>query len=77
MGPEKLTTRASKAATDVRHPVWSLARLVVLMATMCIVLKLNATNFDETELRSIIVVFIAAAGLETVGQVVSRFKQSD
>lgn len=46
------------------HPIWSLIRLFLLMTALCVVLYLEAENFDGTELRSIVWVFLAAAGIE-------------
>jgi len=52
---------------EAKHPIWTSLRLIVLMSTMSFVLWLNATNFDETEMKSIIWVFLAATGVEGVG----------
>ena len=49
---------------NASHPIWSLIRLLILMATLSFVLWLNASHFDETELKSIIWVFMAAVGVE-------------
>lgn len=40
--------------------VISLIRLALIMATLVVTLWLNASKFDETELRTIIVVFLTA-----------------
>ena len=47
-----------------QHPIWSILKLTVLMAAMCLVLYLEATVFDATELRSIVYIFLVAAGAE-------------
>jgi len=47
-----------------RHPIWSIVRLSILMVTLCAVLFVTATNFDYTEIRTIIATFIGAAGTE-------------
>lgn len=57
---------------DAKHPIWSLARLIVLMIALVITLWLNASHFDETELRSIITMFIAASGVEGISQFFAR-----
>lgn len=57
---------------DAKHPIWALARLLILMVTLSFVLWLNASHFDETELRSIIWVFLAAAGVEGGVQTLTR-----
>lgn len=54
------------------HPIWALLRLVVLMITLTVVLWLNASNFDATEHRTIIWVFLAAASTEGISQLVRR-----
>ena len=46
------------------HPIWSLIRLLLIMSTMCVVLYLEAESFDVTELRSLIWMFLGAAGIE-------------
>jgi len=46
------------------HPMWPLLRLMVLMVSMSFVLWLFSSNFDQTELQSIIMIFIAAASTE-------------
>ena len=53
---------------DASHPIWSLARLVVLMVTLTVTLMLTASQFDGTEIRTIVVTFVAGAGVEGVGQ---------
>lgn len=57
---------------DAKHPIWAIIRLAILMVSMVIALWLNATHFDKTEMRSIITVFLAAAGAEGVGQFFTR-----
>lgn len=48
------------------HPIWALIRLTILMVTMTILLWINASNFDSTEIKSIVGVFMAAAAGEGV-----------
>lgn len=57
---------------SAKHPLWATMRLVVLMSTLTFVLWLNAEHFDQTELRSIIWTFIAAAGIEGTVQALTR-----
>ena len=45
------------------HPLWATLHWVVVIAIVGIVLRLNATSFDETELQSIAQIAIALAGL--------------
>jgi len=49
---------------DPWHPIWTLLRLVAMMATLVTILYLTASRFDETELKTIIAMFIASAGIE-------------
>lgn len=58
--------------SDAKHPLWSLIRLTILMATLSFVLWLNASHFDETEIRSITWIFIGAASIEGGIQTVQR-----
>lgn len=56
------------------HPVWSLIRLTILMIALCVILYINATRFDETELRSILMMFLAVAGLEGFTHILAKKK---
>lgn len=56
--------KALKKLPDGAHPIWSLIRIFLLMTTLCVVLYLEAESFDVTELRSIVWIFLAAAGIE-------------
>jgi hypothetical protein len=42
----------------------SIMRLVILMVTLCVILWINATVFDATEIRTLVLFFLGAAGLE-------------
>lgn len=46
------------------HPIWSIIRLVVLMAALTGVLYITATKFDQTEIKTIVYTFLAAASGE-------------
>ena len=46
------------------HPIWSLARLGLLMIALTVILWLTAHSFDKTELQTIIVTFMAAGSIE-------------
>ena len=48
------------------HPIWSIARLFIVMVSLCFTLYVNASHFDETELKTIITMFLVAAGAEGV-----------
>jgi len=46
------------------HPVWSLIRLAILMTAAVLCLWINASNFDMTEIKSLIGIFLAASASE-------------
>ena len=49
----------------VNHPIWALARLIVLMATLTVILYMNANSFDSDEYDIVKWFLLAASG--TVG----------
>ena len=50
---------------NVNHPVWALARLIVLMLTLVVILYLNSNQFDSDEFEVVKWFLLAASG--TVG----------
>ena len=58
---------------EANHPLWPIVRLAVMMAALTGVLYVTANKFDETELKTIVYVFLFAAGVEGVPQVLGRF----
>ena len=46
------------------HVIWSLLRVAILMAALTAILFLTASNFDATEIRTIVLTFLFAAGTE-------------
>ena len=50
--------------TDTSHPLWSFLRLLVLMVSLTVVLYVNASNFDATEIRTLVTMFLLAASAE-------------
>ena len=54
---------------NANHPIWMLVRLTIVMTTLVVVLMLTASKFDESELRTILTMFIALAGLEGAGAI--------
>jgi hypothetical protein len=60
--------------SDAGHPVWKLARLGVVMVSLTAILWLNATNFDRTELTSIVEMFLLLGSGEGVTQIVRAWK---
>jgi hypothetical protein len=57
------------------HPIWGLARLLIMMAALCFVLWLNASNFDATEVKSLAMMFVAGAGIESVSTFLGRKRE--
>lgn len=57
-----------------QHPVWSLLRLAVVMVALCVTLWVNASQFDATEIKSIVTMFLVAAGAEGVSQLLGGKK---
>ena len=62
-------TMSSYPAT---HPIWGLIRLTVIMVTLVVVLFLTASQFDKTELQTILICFLTTAVGETVINKVMR-----
>ena len=58
---------------DPRHPVWPLLRITVMLAFLTLILYITAHNFDATELRTIIGMFLAGAAAEGVPAMLSKF----
>lgn len=52
---------------DPTHPIWPLLRLIVMMVSLTIVLYLSASNFDNSELKTILTMFLIGGGIEGVG----------
>lgn len=61
-----------KGLDNPNHPLWSFLRLTVLMITLAFVLWMNASHFDQTEIRTLIYTFLAAATYEGVTQAFTR-----
>lgn len=59
------------------HPIWMLIRLTIVMTTLVMVLYLTASKFDESELRTILAMFIALAGIEGAGAIWFRSASKD
>lgn len=46
------------------HPIWSILRLTILMGVLSLILYVNASDFDATEIKTLTQYFLAAASLE-------------
>lgn len=59
---------------DPKHPIWAIIRTVILLLALIVVLWVNASNFDDTELKTIVAMFLAAIGAETATKLMSGSK---
>ena len=57
---------------DAKHPIWAIIRTTVMLIALVIVLWLNASHFDDTEIRTIVAMFLAAIGAETATKMLSK-----
>ena len=48
------------------HPIWGIARLALIMAPLTVFLYSNASNFDWTEIKSILEMGLVLGGYEGV-----------
>ena len=55
------------------HPAWPIIRLAVVLAFLTVILYLTAHKFDNTEIRTIIGMFLAGAAAEGLPGLVGRF----
>lgn len=58
--------------SDPAHPMWPLARIIVMMSALVAILKMNASHFDATELKTILTMFFLALGGEGVQKALQR-----
>ena len=56
------------------HPIWSLIRLTILMIALTTILYFTANKFDETEIRTIITMFLITAGMEGLGHLATKVR---
>ena len=56
------------------HPIWSLARLIVYMGGLVTILAFTASDFDVTELKTILTMFFVGAGAEGATSFLGTFK---
>lgn len=59
---------------DPKHPIWAIIRTAILLLALIVVLWVNASNFDGTELKTIVAMFLAAIGAETATKLMSGSK---
>lgn len=49
---------------EASHPIWRLARTVVITTAVTIILLCTASDFDETEVITILLTFLSQSGAE-------------
>jgi hypothetical protein len=50
------------------HPIWRIANLAVVLLGTALVMWVNASDFDETELRALIEIMMVMGGYEAFKQ---------
>jgi len=66
-----MTAPRQRKLSDTRHPLWRLLTICVLLSFLTLFLYLNASHFDESEIKSILYMGLAAGGWETFKHKVS------
>lgn len=46
------------------HPIWAVIRMSLILGTLIFVLWMNASHFDDTEIKTILTMFLALLGAE-------------
>lgn len=59
---------------DANHPIYSLIRSAIYLIALTVILWLTASRFDGTELRTILYMFLAAAGAEVVPKAINALR---
>jgi len=57
---------------DPKHPIWAIIRTAIMLVALAFVLWINASNFDDTEIRTIVAMFLAAIGAETATKFMAK-----
>ena len=65
---QRLVTARKKHLSDPEHPIWSAVRYACYLTAITVVLYSNASDFDVTEVNSIMLIGAAMAGFETLTQ---------
>jgi len=53
--------------SNPNHPIWGLARTIVIMIGVTGILAVTASKFDESELKTILMLLPVVIGSETIG----------
>lgn len=57
------------------HPIWPIIRMALILLTLIVVLWMNASHFDETEIKTILTMFLALLGAEGVSKMFAGKQQ--
>ncbi|NNE62379.1 MAG: hypothetical protein HKN35_15915 [Woeseia sp.] len=64
--------------SDSNHPAWAFGRYALLMMVLSVVLWQNASNFDMTEIRSLVMMGAVMLGWGVTEKVAQKkLKESD
>jgi len=58
--------------SNFHHPIWAIVRLAVVLSFLTLVLWLNASSFDETELKVIGWMFMGFLGQEFMSPLIKK-----
>lgn len=58
---------------DPRHPLYRMIRVVVCITALTVILAFQASNFDQTEIRTIFWFFALITGVEGTGELIKHF----
>lgn len=53
---------------DQNHPIWPILRMALILGTLVFVLWMNASHFDETEIKTILTMFFTLLGAEGIAR---------
>jgi hypothetical protein len=59
-------TEVSLGFRDKDHPIWGILKPLVNVGVLTVVLWLTSSNFDETEIKTIVGMLLANFGLEGI-----------
>ena len=65
-----------KMSSDPSHPIYAIVRLTIYMSALTILLVANASDFDATEIRTLVQMFLVAAGAEGAIQLIKTRKKN-
>jgi hypothetical protein len=53
---------------NANHPIWAIIRMALILGTLIFVLWMNASHFDDTEIKTILTMFLALLGAEGISK---------